>query len=92
MSKVINIQKVEKIDAYTLHITFNDSTEQTVNFKPFLSESSHSDIRKWLDKKKFNQYRIEYGELVWGDYELCFPMYDLYTNNIQHKPSTKRAV
>ena len=27
-------------------------------------------------------FRIENGELVWGDYALCFPMTDLYRNCI----------
>jgi hypothetical protein len=27
---------------------------------------------------------VEYGDLVWGDYELCFPVKDLYANQISH--------
>jgi hypothetical protein len=92
MNKVVNIIQVEYVGEYKLHIVFDDTTEQSIDFKPFLSESLHQDIRKWLDKEKFKQFRLEYGELLWGDHELCFPMYDLYTNNIRHESSTKKAV
>jgi len=34
--------------------------------------------------KKFKviveHFKIEFGDLVWHDYELCFPIIDLYEN------------
>jgi hypothetical protein len=30
---------------------------------------------------------VEYGELVLGDYELYFPVIDLYRNTIEHNQS-----
>jgi hypothetical protein len=30
------------------------------------------------------QFRVEYGDLRWGDYELCFPVKNLYSNQISH--------
>ena len=41
----------------------------------------------WLDPDRFAGFRVEFGELVWGDYELCFPMIDLYRNKIDHRNS-----
>lgn len=34
---------------------------------------------------------LNMGGLVWGDYELCFPMIDLYHNDIAHRACTERA-
>ena len=39
-------------------------------------------IRKYLDEKKFKQYELDDGDLEWNDYDLCFPIADLYENTI----------
>jgi hypothetical protein len=80
----INIESAEQVGEFCIHLRFDDGTEQTVDFKPFLSHAIHADLRAWLDPQRFAKFRIEYSELVWGDYELCFPMIDLYRNQIEH--------
>ncbi len=55
------------------------------DFKPFLTHAHHPDIRAYLDPGRFSAFRIEYGELVWGDYDLCFPIIDLYRNQLEHR-------
>ncbi|OAI07282.1 DUF2442 domain-containing protein [Methylomonas methanica] len=84
MNQVVNICSAEQIDSYLLRLKFDDGKEQIIDFKGFLMRSKHPDIRAYLDSVKFSDYRIEYGELVWGDYELCFPMIDLYMNRLEH--------
>jgi hypothetical protein len=91
ISRTINITQADRIGDYTLHLQFDDQTEQIVDFKPFLSESLHPQIRAYLDSKKFAAFRIEYGELVWGDYDLCFPVYDLYRNRISSPKGFQQA-
>ncbi len=81
-STAINIIKAIPVGEYRLQLTFDDGAQQTVDFKPFLTHARHPDIRAYLDMAKFSSFRIEYGELVWGDYELCFPMIDLYRNEL----------
>lgn len=78
----INITSAESIGDYQLRLVFGDGCSQDVDFGPFLSRSMHPGIRAFLDLKKFASFRLEHGELVWGDYELCFPVIDLYTNQI----------
>jgi len=66
-----------QIGDYHLHLVFDDGREKT-DFKPFLlSQSRHPDIRMWLAPDRFASFRIECGDLVWGDYELCIPLADL---------------
>ena len=38
--------------------------------------------RKFLDINEFKKFKIEHGDLVWNDYEMCFPIIDLYEDNI----------
>lgn len=83
----INIVTAEQIGDFRILLCFDDGTRQTVDFEPFLSHSQHPDIRAWLDPVRFAGFRVEYGELVWGDYDLCFPVIDLYLNQIEHRPS-----
>lgn len=88
---IINIDTVEQVGDFRIHLRFDDGTEQTVDFKPFLTNTPHPDIRAWLDPDRFATFRLEYGELVWGDYDLCFPVIDLYRNQIDHHSSLEAA-
>jgi hypothetical protein len=80
--KPLNILSVEKTGRYKLRLVFDDGSRQEVNFAAFLSQSRHPDIRSYLDEKRFDSYRLEHGELVLGDFDLCFPIMDLYLNQI----------
>ena len=62
-----------------------------VDFRSFLTQSNNPDIRAWLAPEKFATFRIDYGELIWGDYELCFPVMDLYCNRIDRRASLNLA-
>jgi hypothetical protein len=88
---VINIVTAETAGEYKLHLTFDDGKQQTVDFRPFLARSIHPSIHAYLDPQRFSEYRIEYGELVWGDYDLCFPVADLYLNNINKHDAIEQA-
>ncbi len=90
-SKVINIVSVTQIGKYTLRLGFDDGVVQEVDFGAFLAKALHPDIRAYLDENRFNTYRLEHGELVWGDFELCFPIMDLYLNQID-KEANMQAV
>lgn len=81
---VLNIVSVEHLGDYRLRLGFDDGVEQIVDFHPFLSHARHPAIRAWLDPERFAGYRLEHGDLVWGDYDLCFPIIDLYQNHIEH--------
>jgi len=83
----INIVAAELVGDFRIHLQFDDGIEQTVDFRPFLTHALHPDIRAWLDPARFAAFRLEYGELIWGDYDLCFPVIDLYRNQIEHNAS-----
>ena len=84
MNAIINIIKANYLGGYSVELEFGDGKRQKVNFEPFLKKSLHPEIRSYLNQDKFIQFRVEYGDLVWGDYELCFPVKDLYANQISH--------
>ncbi len=83
-NQVISIEKANHIDNYKLELEFNDKTRQIVDFYPFLSGSLNPLIRKYLSPKEFEKYEIDEGDLEWNDYDLCFPIADLYENRIMN--------
>lgn len=44
----INIVIAEQVGDYLVRLRFEDGTEQTVDFKPFLTHALHPDVRAWL--------------------------------------------
>ena len=84
MNAIINIINANYLGGYSIELEFSDGKCQKVNFEPFLRKALHPEIRSYLNQDKFTQFRVEYGDLVWGDYELCFPVKDLYANQICH--------
>lgn len=88
---IINIVAAEQAGDYRIRLTFDDGAAQVVDFKPFLQRSQHPDIRAYLEAERFAGFRIEHGELVWGDYELCFPQIDLYRNQLEKGVSLEAA-
>lgn len=87
----INIVTAEWVEDYRIRLCFDDGVEQIVDFRSFLINSQHPDIQAWLNPVRFATFRLEYGELVWGDYAFCFPMMDLYHNQLQPTHLLKAA-
>lgn len=78
----IEIEAAEYVEGYKLNLRFSDGTERIVDLEDFLSKSSNPMIKKYLDKEEFKGFTIEYGDLFWNDYDLCFPVADLYEGSI----------
>jgi hypothetical protein len=53
-----------------------------LDFGPFLAKARNPDTTDYRDLQKFRTYRIEDGDLVWGDFQMIFPIMDLYRGNV----------
>ena len=82
VNDTIEIVGAEYLKCYQLQLQFADGKEHIVNFEKFLKASSHPDIMKYLDMEQFKNFRIVNGNLDWNDYDLCFPVADLYEGKI----------
>ena len=76
----LSIMDAILMEGYQIALSFDDGKRQTVDFKPFLVSSHHPGVRAYLDPDRFAQFELRHGELVWGDYDLCFPIMHLYNN------------
>ena len=79
----LRIDTAQYLSDYVIRIRFNDGTERLVDFKSFLFKSLHPSIKKYLDEKNFSKFKIIDGNLNWNDYDLIFPIWDLYTGKIK---------
>lgn len=78
----ISINSAKHVGKFKLSLVFSDGHEQIVDFEPFLKKSLHPEIRKFLVAKNFKKFTLQNGDLMWGDFDLIFPVLDLYENNI----------
>jgi hypothetical protein len=79
---IIEILSAQYIEGYKIALAFSDGKKITVDFEPFLQKSTNPWIRRYLDLEKFKGFSLEYGDLIWDDYDLCFPIADLYEGGI----------
>ncbi|MDR0814723.1 MAG: DUF2442 domain-containing protein [Bacteroidales bacterium] len=72
------IQAVYLTD-YTVKLIFNDGIERDIDFGGFLYKHPHPQWDKYRNLKKFQKFKIEGNNIVWGkNWDLIFPISDLY--------------
>jgi len=80
--QILRIKKVVHLGSYKLKLSFNDGVEKMIDFGPFLSNSLNPLINKYLNMEEFKKFELDNGDLEWNGYDLCFPIADLYEDNI----------
>jgi Protein of unknown function (DUF2442) len=79
---VISINKAHYMGGYKIKFIFSDGVERLIDFSGFLKKAKNPMTKKYLDVQLFKNYSIEYGDIIWNDYEMCFPIWDLYEGKI----------
>ena len=79
---VISIDKAEFIGDYQIKFSFSDGVVQLIDFSEFLMNAKNPMTKKYLDQNLFRNFSIGYGDIIWNDYELCFPIWDLHEGKI----------
>jgi hypothetical protein len=80
---LIEVKSARYIGDFGIRVLFNNGTNRLVDFKTFLESSLHPSIRKYLDENRFKQFDIVDGNLNWNDYDLIFPVEDLYEGTLR---------
>lgn len=79
---VISIINAIYTGDYSIKFSFSDGSEKLVDFMAFLENAKNPMTRKYLDKQLFKNYTIAYGDIIWNDYEMCFPIWNIYEGKI----------
>lgn len=78
----LEITEAEYVSGYKISLRFNDGTLRVVDFEPFLRKAGNPGLTQYRQLTKFRQFRLHYGDLMWGDYEMIFPIADLYRGEL----------
>lgn len=78
----LEVTEAKYVSGYKLLLSFNDGAARVVDFGPFLAQAQNPDTTDYRDLKKFKSFRIEYGDVIWGDHQMIFPIADLYRGTI----------
>lgn len=81
--EVIEVLSAEYLRDLMLKIRFDNGVEKVVDFRPFLEHSGHPSIRKYLNVELFKAFEIIDGNLNWYDFDLIFPVEDLFKGRIE---------
>jgi hypothetical protein len=66
---VISIISASYTGEYRIKLTFSDGMEREIDFSTFLNNAKNPMARKYLEKKLFRNFLIEYGDIIWNDFE-----------------------
>lgn len=88
----LSIEEAEYVDGYRLRLFFDDGTIQVVDFHNYLRDAPRPWITKYWDLEEFKNFRLVDGDLMWGDFDLIFPIGDLYNGKIEYDFSRKPAI
>lgn len=75
-TNIIEINNAEYLSNYKIEILFNDGRKRVIDLNDFLKKAKNPMTRKYLNKNIFKKFKVEFGDLVWGEYEMCFPIWD----------------
>ena len=78
----VSITEAHYIGDFAIRLTFSDGYTKLVDFKPFLQQAHHPAIKKYLNESQFREFQVREGTLDWNDFDMCFPIEDLYNNTI----------
>ena len=77
-TRYIEITQARYLNDYKIEFEFNDETQKIVDFESFLTQAKNPMIKKYLNLDIFKQFTLRDGDIDWNDYELCFPIADIY--------------
>jgi hypothetical protein len=81
-SKYLEIIEANYISGYKIRLSFNDEKTRVVDFGPFLKQARNPMFAKYRRPKEFKSFHIRDGDLMWGDFEMIFPIADLHRGKI----------
>jgi len=70
--KSIKIINAMYLGEYKILLTFNDNHTRIIDYSDLLNSSPYKNERKFINIELFQQFKLELGDLIWNDYDMCF--------------------
>ena len=80
--KYLEITEATYVAGYKLRLVFNDGKKRVMDFEPFLRRAQNPMTTQYCQLRKFKSFHVHQGDLMWGDYEMIFPITDLHRGEI----------
>lgn len=87
----LRVEEATYVPRYRVDIKFNDGTRRVVDFGPFLKQARNPMFTKYRRLEQFKSFHIQDGDLMWGDFEMIFPIMDLHGGQILKGEATAPA-
>lgn len=88
MSERLAIVRADDAGNLRVKLWFFDGVVQTVDVGQFIRENPHPQYNDYLDPKRFGSFRLENGNVVWGEsWDLVFPVVVLHQGVAAGEPA-----
>ena len=81
-TRYIKMTAARYLQDYQIEFEFDDQTKKIIDFEGFLKQAKNPMLKKYLDLTVFKNFTLRDGDIDWNDYELCFPIADIYEGNL----------
>ena len=81
-TRTIKIIAARYLKDYQIEFEFDDQTKKVIDFEGFLKKAKNPMLKKYLDVAVFKNFTLRDGDIDWNDYELCFPIADIYEGDL----------
>jgi hypothetical protein len=78
----LEIKEARYVPRYKVELRFSDGARQVVDFGPFLRRATNPMFTKYRRLKEFRSFQVRDGDVIWGDFEMVFPIADLHKGRI----------
>jgi hypothetical protein len=80
----VHVKKATYIGDYRIGFAFTDGHTSELDLHAFLTKpAQHPGIARYLDVTLFRKFRVDQrADLVWGDWDMCFPFASLYAGDV----------
>jgi len=78
----LRVVGAEYVSGYQIRLSFNDGLVREMDFEPFLKKARNPMITKYRQLRNFKKFHLHYGDLMWGDFDMIFPITDLHRGEI----------
>ncbi|TSA39077.1 MAG: DUF2442 domain-containing protein [Methylococcaceae bacterium] len=81
-TRYIKMTAARYLQDYQIEFEFDDQTKKVIDFENFLKQAKNPMLKKYLDLAVFKNFTLRDGDIDWNDYELCFPIANIYEGDL----------
>ena len=81
-SSVLSIEHAKYLSDFKIELGFSNGKSKIIDCKYFLHQKAHPSLKKYLKISEFKKFKVLNGNLNWNNYEMTFPIEQLYKGKV----------